>query len=373
MTAVSGPALGPGRPLGQPPDRQRRDRHTDRYVSTYSSLSRQVRRTGLLRRRYGHYWMQIIGAVSAFLGICYGAVLLGDSWFQLVLAALLALVCAQFGFLGHDAAHRQIFASHRWNAWAAVVLSGVFTGLSYDWWMGKHNRHHAAPNQEGRDPDIAPGALAFTPAVVNARARLGARLSHYQGWFFFPLLMLQGLNLHAQSIRVVLRRSAPAGHRRVEAVLIGGRLGGYLAGLFWLLPPGKAAAFAAVQLALFGVLLGASFAPNHKGMPIIPATMKLDFLRRQVLTSRNVRGGPLTDFMMGGLNYQIEHHLFPNMPRPNLRRARPLVRAHCAAHGIPYTETGLLESYRIVIRHLNAVGRGASQVFLCPLAAQFRR
>jgi fatty acid desaturase len=107
-------------------------------------------------------------------------------------------------------------------------------------------------------------------------------------------------------------------------------------------------------------------------MPIVPATMKLDFLRRQVLMSRNIRGGRFTDFMMGGLNHQIEHHLFPSMPRPNLRKARALVREHCAGHGIPYTETGLRESYGIVIRHLNDVGLGARDPFLCPLATAMR-
>jgi len=75
-----------------------------------------------------------------------------------------------------------------------------------------------------------------------------------------------------------------------------------------------------------------------------------------VLTSRNVRGGGVTDWFLGGLNYQIEHHLFPSMPRPNLRLAQPLVREHCARIGLPYTETGLVESYAGALRHLHRVG-----------------
>ena len=106
------------------------------------------------------------------------------------------------------------------------------------------------------------------------------------------------------------------------------------------LPVGKAAAFFCVQMAVFGLCLGGSFAPNHKGMPIVPPTMKIDFLRRQVLMSRNVRGGPFVDFAMGGLNYQIEHHLFPSMPRPNLKRVQPIVREYCAEHEVTYAEVG---------------------------------
>jgi fatty acid desaturase len=75
---------------------------------------------------------------------------------------------------------------------------------------------------------------------------------------------------------------------------------------------------------------------------------------------------------MGGLNYQIEHHLFPSMPRPNLRRAQPLIRSFCAEHGVPYTQTSLLGSYAIVLRYLNAVGLRHRDPFACPLVQQFR-
>ena len=137
----------------------------------------------------------------------------------------------------------------------------------------------------------------------------------------------------------MLRKDAVP-HRGVEAPLVLGRLAVYVGVLFVLLPPGKAAAFLGVQLALFGVLLGGSFAPNHKGMPIVPHDMTLDFLRRQVLMSRNVRGGYAVDAVMGGLNYQIEHHLFPSMPRPNLKKVQPIVHTYCEVAGVPYTEVG---------------------------------
>ena len=97
--------------------------------------------------------------------------------------------------------------------------------------------------------------------------------------------------------------------------------------VFAVLPPGKALAFIAIHQGLWGVYMGMSFAPNHKGMPVLTADDKLDFLRKQVLTSRNVVGGPQVDVALGGLNYQIEHHLFPSMPRHNLRKAAPSSRS----------------------------------------------
>ena len=90
---------------------------------------------------------------------------------------------------------------------------------------------------------------------------------------------------------------------------------------------------------LFGLYMGTVFAPNHKGMPMMDEDVSLDYLRRQVVTARNINPNPVTDFCYGGLNYQIEHHLFPNMPRNRLGEARKIVRAYCLDRGIPYYET----------------------------------
>ena len=122
------------------------------------------------------------------------------------------------------------------------------------------------------------------------------------------------------------------------------------------LSPARALMFLVIQQGVFGLYMGCSFAPNHKGMPTLAPDNELDYLRRQVLTSRNVRGSRVVDLVLGGLNYQIEHHLFPSMPRPNLRHAQPLVRAYCAELNLPYVETSLAASYVTVLRHLHGVG-----------------
>ncbi len=343
-----------------------------RVTNDYSVLARIVRESGLLRRRHGYYWTRLLLTVTAFGGIWAGIVLVGSSWWQLALAVALAFVLAQLAFLGHDSAHRQIFRSRAWNDWTARVLANVLVGLSHAWWTTKHNAHHTAPNQEGHDPDISPGVIAFTPAVMATRRGWRGWFARRQGWFFLPLLTLEGLNLHVASVRTVLGRG-PVPHRWVEAPLLLSRLALYVAVLMILLPPAIAGAFLAVQLAVFGVLLGGAFAPNHKGMPIVPRTADVDFLRRQVLMSRNIRGNATVDFLMGGLNRQIEHHLFPSMPRPNLKRVQPLVREYCAQLGVSYTEVGFFTSYAIVIGYLNDVEHRARDPFSCPVAASMGR
>ena len=346
-------------------------RPQQRHAHLYTDLVRTVRELGLLRRRRRYYFIRIGLVLAAFVGVWVGVGLLGDSWLQLLLAGAFALVLTQVAFLSHDSAHRQIFDSASWNDWTARVLAGGLIGISAAWWRSKHNRHHAAPNQLARDPDLDIGVIAFTPDQAGARSGLSAWLTRRQGWLFFPLLTLEGLSLYVASLRHLLRRSATS-VERIEAAIVLTRLGGYLAVLLILLPIGKAGAFLGLQLAVFGICLGGSFAPNHTGMPLVPATMKLDFLRRQVLMSRNIRGGVFTDFAMGGLNYQIEHHLFPSMPRPTLRAVRPIVREYCALHGVKYTEVSLLESYRVVVDYMNNVGLRARDPFQCPLVRQYR-
>jgi hypothetical protein len=171
-------------------------------------------------------------------------------------------------------------------------------------------------------------------------------------WAAAEFRRLGTANLRQVPLGVDLDRFHP---RQADA-----RLRDRLAAVALVLSPLRAVAFIAVQQGLFGVYLGCAFAPNHKGMPVLGEHDRLDFLRRQVLTSRNVRGGPLVESLLGGLNYQIEHHLFPSMPRPSLRRGRLLVRAFCAERGLPYCEKSLAGSYGDVLRHLHAAGRGGS-------------
>ena len=338
--------------------------------SEFTELAKHIQESGLMRRRYGYYWTKLV-AVPVVLGIAItGFVLIGDTWWQLLTAALFAVLFTQVAFLAHDAAHRQIFRSGKWNDWISLLLGNLFVGLSYGWWQHKHTRHHANPNKEGADPDIELPVISFTPAQVEKRRnRLTAWLIAHQGIFFFPILLLEGLSLHAASIKRLLQKE-PVNRRWVELAFILIRVGGFITLVFFVLSPGIAFAFLGVQLGLFGFYMGASFAPNHKGMPLVPKDLKLDFLRRQVLMSRNIKGGRFIDIAMGGLNYQVEHHLFPSMPRPHLRKASPIVAAYCKQHDVSYKETGLFESYGIVLRYINRVGLGDRDPFFCPLIAQ---
>ena len=335
--------------------------------SDYAQLSRQVRQAGLLERRTGRYVWKIT-VTAALLAAGWAVfVLVGDSWWQLAVAAFLAVMFTQAGFLGHDAGHRQISGSRRASYILGILVGNLAIGLSYGWWVGKHNRHHAHPNTEGADPDITMKVLAFTATQARASRGLPRMAFRYQAYLFFPLLLGEAFSVHAASIRALASRDS--GRRPAEAALLAIHFAGYLAAVFLVLSPVKAVVFILVQQGLFGLYLGASFAPNHKGMPILDATDRSDFLRRQVLTSRNVRGGWLTDLALGGLNYQIEHHLFPSMPRPSLRRSQALIKEFCQQRGLPYCEASLGGSYAQALRYLNTVGKPSRPIAGPPLLA----
>src|ERR671912_590009 len=239
-----------------------------RRWNEYTQLSRQLKQAGLLDRRRGWYGARIGLNLVLLAAGGVGFFRIGESWWQLLTAVYLAILATQLAFVGHDAGHRQIFRTRRANDLVGLLNGNLLVGISFGWWVPKHNAHHSNPNDEDLDPDIGIAALAFTAAQARGKRGLA---------------------------RVIARS----------------------------------------QAFLFCLYLGCSFAPNHKGMPTLTEADQLDFLRRQVLTSRNVRGSRFVDFLLGGLNYQIEHHLFPNMPRPNLRHAQPLVREFCRRHDLP--------------------------------------
>ncbi|MEV1330761.1 acyl-CoA desaturase [Micromonospora costi] len=334
-----------------------------RRGSDYAQLSRRVSGAGLLERRPARYVTRIVLTLGAFAAGWLAVFLVGDSWWQALVAVGLAVVTTQVAFLGHDAGHRQMFRRRGPSEAVGLLCGNLAVGLSYGWWVDKHNRHHANPNHEDEDPDVGAGALVWSYEQALDTRGFGRWLARRQAYLFFPMLLLEGLNLHVASIRAVVGRGpdgrfeTPMRHRAVEALLLAVHTAGYLGALLLVMSPGKALLVAAIHQGLWGLYMGCAFAPNHKGMPMPTAADELDFLRKQVLTSRNVRGGRFVDLALGGLNYQIEHHLFPNMPRANLRRAQPIVRAYCVERGIPYAETGVVDSYRQALAHLHEVGR----------------
>jgi fatty acid desaturase len=280
--------------------------------------------------------------------------LVHNFWFQLLDAIFLAFACGQIAFVCHDSGHRQIFHTTRKNDLLFLVQANVLLGMSYAWWLNTHNAHHSHPNELDMDPDISIPALCYSEEEAQSRRGFWRFLAKYQAFFFFPFTLLVSIEFQRSSILFLMKHHAKYRWTEVSLLLLHYAL--YFWFVFSLLNLWQGIVFILVHQVFLGLYLGTTFAPNHKGMPILEKNSDLDFLRRQVLTARNIVSHPIVDFCYAGLNYQVEHHLFPSMPRNNLKKAQCIIKAYCQEHAIAYYETSVLQSYREILSFLHAVG-----------------
>ena len=316
----------------------------------YLELRGRVRQAGLLEPAPAFYARTTVVTLGLLGGGFAGIVLVDGLAARLALCVPLGFAYGRAGLLVHDLGHRQVFRSRRATTVAGLLLGNLIMGWSWSWWVADHNGHHRHPNRIGRDPSLARTFTAFTERdAVRSRGFVRLMMRH-QAVLEVPLYSFVALLFLIESITTLVRGRARL--VAVEATLMLAHYPLYLALLTTRLPLGQAVLIMAVQKALFGLYAGSVVAPNHKGMPLLDADGRLGFVARQVVTARTVVGSPLVDLWYGGLNSQIEHHLFPAMARNRLPAARPIVRAFCAERGIPYAQTGVLGSYREILRVL---------------------
>jgi len=348
----------------------------------YSELLQKIKQEDLLRKTPKFYigYFAIVSAI--YLATWAGVILLGvffpNDWtwqlFGLLIATIQGALSAQYGFIGHELAHSQVFAKKKWNEIGGLVVANLFAGLSYGFWLSKHNRHHAKPNMIDGDPDIDLRILAFTTEQKYRKSSTERLFTRHQGWIFPILSFLTAGDLLLDSIKSLGRKNGRGAHLRwVEGSLLLIRFTVPIVLFLLFFHPLAAIAAWALYMLTFGFFMGNAFAVNHIGMPLVAKDSKVGFMERQVLSSRNIKPSWFMDVMMGGLNYQIEHHLFPSMPRPQLKRARILVQEFCEAKGIKYTEVSFSKGYASVLRHLNSVGASTkTDPFICPMIAAYR-
>ncbi len=271
-------------------------------------------------------------------------------------AVFMAGVFTHLGFIGHDAGRRQIFNSTKSND---MVLLGLclLLGTSRGWWLKVHNEHHANPNNLELDPHTRIPFFAFSPKQWLAKTPVLRFVTRYQAFYFFPLLFLEGFGIKLASVLFLANHSGA--RYRLEKVAFATHLVAYVALLLLVLNPWQAGLFALVHTGLVGLYNGLVFAPNHKGMPIVENEYLTSSWEMQIRTARNIRFNRFVSLLLGGLDKQIEHHLFSQIPRNQLKHAGPFVKKFCEEQGIPYCETGLGKSYALVIDFLWKAPRAA--------------
>jgi fatty acid desaturase len=322
----------------------------------YAELRRAVIEAGLLDRAPRYYALRS-GASFLLLGSAIGVAMAVPSW-ALLAAVAIAFGSVQVALIGHDAGHLAVFKDTGRNWALGTICWSLVLGISFWYWNDRHNRHHACTNDLGADPDVQwAGLVAYSLEAARSTSPRARWLARYQALLGPAYTLALPLAFRVEGWRFTVHQ-LNGRRQHVEGLLLG------LSAVLWLLPsvwlgPGWLATYVLAQ-ALAGLYLALAIAPNHKGMPMWPAGTPLSFLERQVLSSRNITPHPITDFVLGGLNYQIEHHLFPTMPRVNFGRARRIVRPFLLKNGLPYEEMSAVASYRLVLAELQRVGQLAA-------------
>lgn len=323
-------------------------------AKAYAELREQITKAGILDRDYRYYTLLTIFIFTGYFFSAY-QIFIATAPTHIILWGLsFSFFTVQIAGVIHDAGHRGIFKSVKNNDIAGNFLS-FFVGHGYAFWRGKHNKHHAHTNQEGEDPDVELPLLSFTKERVQNKKGLAKLLIRYQAYVYYPMGILVVFSPRIGALRYLKNHFS----MKIwwESLLFLAGIFAYFILPFFIFDLSKALIlFAAVNFS-GGVYLINVFAPNHKGMPQIDDGVKFSFLEQQIITSRNINGHWLTDFIYMGLNYQIEHHLFPNTPRNKLKLITPYVKELCRKRKLEYTNVSFLESNRIIVSELNSVGR----------------
>jgi fatty acid desaturase len=335
-----------------------------RHTAAYAQLKAQIVSAGILQRSYPFYAAMIVFAFGGY-SLSIWAIVAWESYLALTLACLgVSFFTAQLAGLMHDAGHRAAFRSIRMNNLLGLASTAMIA-MVFPSWTERHNQHHAKPNQDGADPDIEIPFIALSREDYRAKDAAQRFTARWQAYYYYPLGAIVGFSNRFGNITYFLRHPKNTENLLRFAVYVPTMIV-LFAGPFILFSLEKALFVFFVTHLSTGIYLASCFAPNHKGMRAVERDAQLSFLEQQVTTSRNVSGGLLTDIMLVGLNYQIEHHLFPNTPRNKLGLLRSYVRAVCEEQGLEYTEVSFLRTNQFLVKHLHGVSRAQVELQAIP-------
>ncbi|KAF7873970.1 hypothetical protein EAF04_002642 [Stromatinia cepivora] len=342
----------------------------DEIISKYRQMDKKLESDGLYQCPYSSYAVEIVRHTILFslfwtlLHFSYYALsglFLGLFWHQLV-------------FTAHDAGHMGITHGFHTDSCIGIFIADFLGGLSIGWWKRNHNVHHIVTNSPEHDPDIehmpffAISHRFFSSLYstyydrdmkFDAASQFFIRYQHY---LYYPILLMGRFNLYLLAWSYLLSstqapRKGPAWwHRYLEMAgqiffwywfgyqTLYLRIPSWSSRLTFLLISHMVTAPLHVQLTL-----------SHFAMSTSDLGVHESFAQKMIRTTMDVECPPWMDFLHGGLQFQVVHHLYPRLPRHNLRRAQRYVRAFCEDVGIPYVIFGFVGANKEIIEKLGEV------------------
>lgn len=317
-------------------------------LADFRKMRTQMQQQGLFKCKKGYYLLKLASNFGLLAtAVAVFALWRDRTWAYILSACLISLFWQQSGWLAHDFFHHQVFRSKRLNYVMGLLVGTVCLGFSPAWWKAKHNTHHAAPNELDHDcktpldPDIdtlplIAWSVEMLESLPNASHRMLVRAQHY---FFFPILLFARLSWCQQSVAHAYGLSKTQKHGWDELACLVVHYGWYLGLVFSQLSLAKGLLFVLLTQMICGFFLSIVFVQSHNGMEVY--STEKDFVTAQVVSTRDIASGIWNDWFTGGLNYQIEHHLFPTLPRHNLAKIQSRVQSLCERHGLLYESCGM--------------------------------
>lgn len=319
------------------------------YLDSYTTLAAELKRQGWFRKATGRLMMEFAFHLATFVFGIVIAVNASSAWIWMGGVAISAIGATGISTNTHSSAH---FATsdHRWlnlfMAWIGYPILGQFS-VSY-WWKKHNSGHHRVPNVIGVDKDCD-----FMPLFVYCEGDAAgkgpaARLYYkYQGAFLPILVVLHGFNIQTYDWRYLVRVLRDPQQRRLLHWM--DVIGLSLHWVLWVIIPALfypllyVVLFHIAHRAMFGVAMFVMFAPAHypaEAIALDQSELKKDPLLLQTAATVDFRTGFVGRLYCAGVEYQIEHHLFPSMSHTHYPHIAPMVQAFCRRHGYPYRTLG---------------------------------
>ncbi len=304
-------------------------------------LDVMIFRDGYMKRQYAFYIYLSLFIFAGLAGSVVGIIFVQGVFLQLLMVGLFTFFRVQAGFLGHDFSHNQVFFRKKLNLIPGYIIWCLIAGLSQDYWMSKHNKHHNHTNQHESDPDLDIPFIISPEQMHSKNPLVKKYIAPYQHILFFLLVPFLYFSMVFESLKFIWQTKRLAGLMELGLMILS------FVGVFWVWIYFQGLAlglfYVFLHLLLAGTYLGAVFGTNHLGKEVIQKWEK--YVRiNQVVTSRNIKTSLLGFHFFGGLDYQVEHHLYPSMPRINYRKVGPLVKLYCKEKNIPYDENSWIRA-----------------------------
>uniref|UniRef100_A0A803NG03 Cytochrome b5 heme-binding domain-containing protein n=1 Tax=Cannabis sativa TaxID=3483 RepID=A0A803NG03_CANSA len=329
----------------------------------YRKLVNEFTKMGLFEKKghgvcFSFFFITLFFILSVYGVMCSDSILV-----HFCSGCLLGFLWIQSGWLGHDSGHYQIMTNQFYNRFVQILTGNCLAGISIAWWKWNHNAHHLACNSLEFDPD-----LQHMPFFVVSSKFFDSLTSHfygrklsfdsitrslvsYQHWTFYPVMCLARLNLFAQSFALLLSKRKV--HNRGQEIL------GLL--VFWIWYPllvsylpnwSERVMFVMASFSVTGIQ-HVQFCLNHFSANVyVGLPSSYDWFEKQTKGTLNILCPSWMDWFHGGLQFQIEHHLFPRLPKSQLRKISPFVYELCKKHNLPYNCASFWEANVMTVNTL---------------------